>query len=351
MITALPSASAPVAPSNPSESPLASVIIGTYNRCDALEQTLLALATQDLPHDRYEVLVVDDGSTDETAQMLSRIEVPYALRAQRLPVNRGISAGRNAGLRAARGRYLILLSDDLLVGVNFISAHVRTLERFPNAWVVGGFRQLEDLTVTPFGRYLDALERGFQAARTGSPVAPGVFEMHAPTARNMSLPSSDISRVGLFDERFLVTCEDQDLAQRASEHGVRFLYDAGIHCIHNDQAADLHRYCEFQERGTTDTVRLCRKYPVLHGGASVIVVNGPIRRTDTPELIARKLLKSLLARPSALGPLQRLVAVAERVGVPDRALFVAYRAMIGLYTFRGWRRGLREPNAAGCEAA
>jgi len=173
--------------------------------------------------------------------------------------------------------------------------------------------------------------------------------MLAPTARNMSLRHSDIERVGLFDERFLVTCEDQDLAQRASKRGIRFLYNAEIHTVHNDQAADLHRYCRFQERGTTDTVRLCRKYPALHG-AAVAVVNGPVRRGDGPGLIAKKLLKVGLARPRAAAPMERLIGAAERAGVSDRILFRAYRAMIGLYTFRGWRTGLREEPLAVAES-
>ncbi len=321
---------------------LVSLIISTYNRRAALEQTLAALARQDVPADCYEVVVIDDGSTDGTSELLSRIRVPYTLRSQRLPLNRGISAGRNAGLRAARGRYVILLSDDLLVGEDFIGAHVAALQRFPGAWVVGGFSQLPSLTDEPFGRFLDGLERSFQTARTGSPVAPGVFELHAPTARNLSLLRADLDRVGLFDERFLVTCEDQDLAQRASELGIRFLYDSAIQCVHNDQAADLHRYCRFQERGTIDTVRLCRKYPALHGGAPVAVVNGPMRRSDGPGLVAKKLVKSLLARPWATTVLERLIGIAKHFRLPDRALFAAYRTLIGIYTFRGWRAGLRE---------
>jgi GT2 family glycosyltransferase len=320
---------------------LASVIIGTFNRCDALEQTLAALAQQDVPHAEYEVLVIDDGSSDGTPELLSRMRPPYALRSVRLPVNRGISAARNAGMRVAEGRYLILLSDDLLVSENFVSAHARTLERFPDTWVVGGFSQLEDLGVTPFGRYLDGLEQRFRIARTGSEIAPNLFEMHAPTARNMSLPRSDIDRVGLFDERFLVTCEDQDLALRASELGIRFLYNADIRCVHNDRAADLQGYCRFQERGAIDTVRLCRKYPAIHGGAPIAAINGPLRREDGPRLIARKVLKSLLSQRPETAALEAAIAVAERAGLDDRALFRAYRAMIGLYTFRGWRAGLR----------
>jgi hypothetical protein len=68
-----------------------------------------------------------------------------------------------------------------------------------------------------------------------------------------------------------------------------------------------------------------------------------VRSTDRPGLIAKKLLKSLLSRPWATAALETLIGVAQRTGWPDRALFPAYRAMIGIYTFRGWRTGLREP--------
>jgi GT2 family glycosyltransferase len=322
-----------------------SVVISTYNRSGALDSTLMALARQDLEPDRYEVLVIDDGSTDETPSALARIETPYELRTFRLDTNRGVSAGRNVGLRAARGRYVILLSDDLVVGSTFIATHVRTLERFADAWIVGGFAQLEDLSATPFGRYVSVLEQSFQTARIAAQLEDGVWEMTTPTARNLSLRRGDLERTGLFDEQFRTTCEDQDLAERARVLGIRFLYTSEIECIHNDHAADLHRYCRFQERGAADSVRLCRKNPELHGGAAIVIVNGRIARTDRPATIAKKLVKFALARHAPLTALERAIQIAERRGAPDQLLFRAYRAIIGLYTFRGWRTGLREAEA------
>lgn len=321
---------------------LASVVISTYNRATALEPTLSALARQNIAPERYEVIVVDDGSADDTQQVLRAIDVPYSLRTIRLETNQGVSAGRNAGMRAARGRHLILLSDDLVVSEDFIAQHAKTLERFPNAWVVGGFTQLQDLMGTPFGRYLDALERRFENARLAAPVSSHIWEMIAPTARNLSLPREDLERVGLFDERFRVTCEDQDLGQRATAAGIRFLYNDEITCIHNDHAADLRRYCRFQERGASDTVRLCHKHPEIHGEAPIVRANGPVSRSDAPRLVATKLVKAALARPRVIEVLFRVVHFAERAGLPDRVLFRAYSALIGLAMFRGWRRGLAE---------
>jgi GT2 family glycosyltransferase len=320
---------------------LASVVISTYNRCEALPATLYALGRQTVSPDHYEVLVIDDGSTDATQRILSQASLSFALHVHHFRENRGVSAARNVGIRHAQGKYVILLSDDVLVPEDFISAHVETLEQHPRTWVVGGFEQLPALTETPFGRYLDRLERSFETARRVSQLGPQLWELSAPTARNLAIPRADLERIGLFDERFRVTCEDQDLAHRASELGVRFLYNAAIRAVHNDQSAELGRYCRFQQRGARDTVRLCQKYPAVHGGAKIAGVNGYVQRGDGPRLIAKKLLKLVLARPSPIWLVERAIRVAELARLPDPILGRAYRGLIGLYTFRGWREGLR----------
>lgn len=321
---------------------LASVVISTYNRSEALPATLEALAHQSLPSDDYEVLVVDDGSTDRTPEVLERLHLMYPFRTFRRSSNSGVSAGRNVGLRAAKGRYVILLSDDLVVPVDFIRRHIETLERFPRSWVVGGFAQLESLNETPFGRFLNELELRFERGRTGPRIDDEMYEMTIPTARNLSIPRRDLEEVGLFDERFRVTCEDQDLAQRAASHGIRFIFNAGLQCVHNDQAADLLRYCRFQERGARDTASLCDKYPELHGWAQIVTVNSYIDLRDGPGLVLRKLLKQILATSAMTQLLETLIRLAEMKGMGDRPLNRLYRLLIGLYTFRGFRQGMRE---------
>ena len=322
--------------------PLASVVISTYNRAGALPATLDALGDQDLLPTDYEVLVVDDGSSDTTWQLLSATSTPYRLRTFRLPSNQGVSAGRNAGLRAAEGRYVVMISDDLIVPPEFLRTHIATLERFPDAWVVGGFRQLGSLSETPFGRFLDRLERDFEQLRLGRRLEPGLYEMTVPTARNLSLPRTDLERVGLFDERFRATCEDQDLAQRAAECGICFVFNAALECVHNDQTAELTRYVRFQQRGARDTARLCLKYPDTHGCSPIAAANGYMRRSDGRRLISRKLVKRVLATPPMTAAVEAAVRSGERVPMPDLWRARGYRAVIGLYTFRGFREGLRE---------
>ena len=320
--------------------PEVSVIVTSRERRDALLDTLRALAVQTLPGTAYEVLVVDDGSSDGTFEAASALQVPYDLRVLRHPQQRGVAAGRNTAIRDARGRVLVFLSDDLLVPEGFLAAHLATLARHPGAWVVGGFRQLPSLRGTPFGRYLDDLEESFTDARKQTPVGPDLWELHWPTARNLSLPRADFEAVGPFDERFRSTCEDQDLAERARAAGIRFLYDASIDCLHNDQAGDLLRCCRAQRRGTHDTALFCAKHPGRHGDSPFARANGPWSPRDGALLTVKKGAKWLLSRDPMLALLDRAVPWLEHVRLPEPLLRRAYRGLIGLYTFRGWREGL-----------
>lgn len=320
---------------------LASVIITTYNRREALVATLRALGHQTVAPGDYEVIVVDDGSTDGTYEAVNAMSLRCAVKCLRHPENRGISAGRNLAIRNATGRYLILVSDDLLVPEDFIASHVETLERFPGWWVVGGFKQLESLRETAFGRYLDQMEKRYESMRLSAAIGDGLWEMTWPTARNLSLPRADLDRTGLFDEQFRHSCEDQDLTHRARERGIRFLYNSSIECLHNDQVADLKRCCEQQRRFALQTVAFCDKYPSIHGDSELARVNGFISGRDSAPLAVKKLIKGLLATRIATGLVEVAIRTFEGLRLPDAALFPMYRMVIGVYIFRGWREGLR----------
>jgi glycosyltransferase involved in cell wall biosynthesis len=324
---------------------LASIIITTYDRRSALLETLAALDRQTTPPDHYEIVVVDNGSTDGTYEALQALALACPMITVRVDTNRGISGGRNVAIRLAKGEALILLSDDVVVPEDFVARHLAALQSHPGFWVVGGFRQLPSLRATPFGRYLDELETGFTELRKLSPLGDGVWELGVPTARNLSLPRVDLERIGLFDERFRSSCEDQDLAHRAREVGIRFLYDEAITCLHNDQAGDLVRCCAAQRRGTHDTVLLCRKYPDAHAGNPLERAHGPLSWRDPPSRTALKLARSVLSRDLPLGVLHALVRVAEKLGAPEGLLRRLYRILIGLNVFRGWREGLRSASS------
>jgi peptidoglycan/xylan/chitin deacetylase (PgdA/CDA1 family)/GT2 family glycosyltransferase len=99
-----------------------SVIIPTFNRRRVLQRTLPALAAQDLPPEDYEVIIVMDGSTDGTAELLRGWKPRCAFRALEAP-HRGPGAARNLGIRNAVGELVLFLDDDLIAGPDLLRRH------------------------------------------------------------------------------------------------------------------------------------------------------------------------------------------------------------------------------------
>jgi len=116
----------------------ASVIVCTRNRAGSLREMLTSLTAMGVPDDtQWEIVVVDNGSTDHTASVVCEFE-------GRLPVRRvveptpGLSNARNCGVRAARGQYLLWTDDDVSVDPNWLSAYLAAFKRWPDVAVFGG---------------------------------------------------------------------------------------------------------------------------------------------------------------------------------------------------------------------
>src|SRR3954451_11313207 len=113
-----------------------SVVIPTYNRVGPLERCLIALARQTYPDDAFEVVVVVDGSTDGTLEMLERINTPYPLHV--CPqANQGAGVARNQGIEVATGTYCLFIDDDIMTDEDLIAEHVRVQEAYGGVVGVG----------------------------------------------------------------------------------------------------------------------------------------------------------------------------------------------------------------------
>ncbi len=131
-----------------------SVIIPTYNRADLLGEALASALSQ--PYDDFEIIVVDDGSTDATPSVLARFADPR-LRVVR-QANQGISGARNAGVAEARGEYIIMLDSDDRWRPNILPRLVQTLEAHPDAVLVYGRAQAIDPQGRPMPQMKGAAE-------------------------------------------------------------------------------------------------------------------------------------------------------------------------------------------------
>src|SRR5689334_11849964 len=98
-----------------------SVVVPTHNRCHVLKQTLPALLDQDFPQDAYEVVVVVDGSTDETLSYLRGLQAPN-LRVE-VQANAGPAVARNRGIELSNGKIILMLDDDLICERDLVRVH------------------------------------------------------------------------------------------------------------------------------------------------------------------------------------------------------------------------------------
>jgi len=115
-----------------------SVIIPTFNRAEQLRLCLDSLSRQTAAPETFEVVVVDDGSTDGTEEMLRTYGAPFPLRVEQ-QANRGPGAARNRGIELAAGAFCLFMDDDILADPQFVSEHL--LAQRAGGGVVGGALQ------------------------------------------------------------------------------------------------------------------------------------------------------------------------------------------------------------------
>jgi GT2 family glycosyltransferase len=219
------------------EPPFVSIIIVNYNGRHFLDACLSAIVRQTYPRTAWEVIVVDNGSTDGSVTYV-REQYPW-VRLIDAGRNLGFAGGNNVGIRAARGQLLALLNNDTIVDSSWLQGLVEQLGDDPT---IGGVASKILLMKEP-GRinsaglvlYRDGRggDRGFRQPDDGRFDQPA--EVFGPCGASALLRRTMLDDVGLFDERFFMYYEDLDLAWRARLHGWRFVYAP--------QSTLLHVHC------------------------------------------------------------------------------------------------------------
>ena len=279
----------------------ASIVIPTHQRRASVERALKSLCRQTAPHDSYEVVVSIDGSDDGTAEMVAGFEAPYRLQAVS-HTHSGRAATCNAGIRAARGRLIVLLDDDMEASPELVAAHVDAHHARARRAVVGAAPIVVSADASPLVRYR---ARGFNGRLARFATSSRRLSFRETYTGNFSISRKVFLAAGGFDERFtLYGHEDYELALRLVKADVELVYSpAAIAWQHYEKDfAALARDCI--ERGHTAAL-FAAKHP---DAAPFLEICGYKRPSGRRRLVRAALLS--MSRMAASTP-ERVVSIVE----------------------------------------
>lgn len=203
-----------------------SIIVPTYERSPALGDCLEALCGLDYPADRFEAIVIDDGSTDSPRALVEsfapRLDVRFFSEK-----HGGPAGARNAGARAARGRLLAFTADDCRPEPGWLRALAAQFVQHESNAVAGRVINAAELSL---GAEASQVLNDYLYLRLNSPVAGKGFA----TPNNLAVPAASFRAMGGFDTSFTYAGEDRDFCARWTEggRGMAFCLEARVRHAH-----------------------------------------------------------------------------------------------------------------------
>lgn len=203
------------------------MVVPTFGRRPSLARLLDALAAQTVGPDAFEVVVVDDGSTDDTSEWLRAARTPYSLRVLE-QVNAGPAAARNRGVAGASGEVVVFFDDDVVPAPDALSVHASIHRASADCVVVGPMLPPPAWRRPSWIRWEEQkLLAQYQAMTRG---------LYSCTYRQFFTGNASVRRdsflaAGGFDPSF-DRAEDVELGYRLAKLGMRFIFEASARVWH-----------------------------------------------------------------------------------------------------------------------
>ncbi len=216
----------------------ASIVIPLYNKVEYTEQCLEALINN-TPDDLYEVILVDNASSDGTAELLASLEGD--VQVIRNSENMGFARACNQGAALARGKYIIVLNNDTLPQPGWLEALIAEADSDPNVGIVGCKLLYPDTGKVQHAGigWIDGLpDHPFRHADAQAPEVIQVRDLDMVTGACMLIRRDLFALVGGFDEGFLNGGEDIDLCLQVRRAGFRVRYTPESVLYHHEGVSE-----------------------------------------------------------------------------------------------------------------
>jgi N-acetylglucosaminyl-diphospho-decaprenol L-rhamnosyltransferase len=219
--------------------PDVSIVLVCWNNISYLESCLRSLYESNLHH-RYEVVVVDNGSTDGSQELL-RQKFPQVRLVQN-ERNVGLSRASNQGIKLTSARFALLLNNDTIVNGPSLDAMVTFLDDHPDVGAVGGELLNPDGSFQSAGTDFSSLSQEFLIASRLGPLFRPSYPSHPPAVEAIEvgwlssacllLRREALNGVGLLDEDYFIYGDEADLQFRLQKAGWKVCFQPGVTTVH-----------------------------------------------------------------------------------------------------------------------
>ena len=317
-----------------------SLVIATFNRARSIDRLLRGLPAQTLDRELWEVIVVVDGSSDDTASIL---EQHRGLRAFNLSIlvqeNSGPAGARHRGILLARGSRIVVTDDDMELSPDFLAAHRRSATTAPDPCVVlGNMRASNDW----HGKPLCDLIGEFRLARRNERFTSGAVRPQAKdmATGNVSFPAALYHSVGGFDLSLRLS-EDYELGYRFSRAGASFVYAPNAWCTNRSDIGNFRTWRSRQFRYGEGSLGLWKK----HGEAQDLHPLGYLLSGSRAKRLAVLVFcPSDLIAQIAVQALRVLGNILQQIGL-TRPAIAAYQLIESIEYHSGLKSVLKSWNA------
>lgn len=200
-----------------------SVIIPTFNRLTVLRETLRRMSEQTFPREKFEVLVIDDCSSDGTADFLASYRMPVSFRYFLNKENLGRAKSRNIGIKQSKGKLILMVDDDVWASPVLLEKHMSQHALHTNEIAaVGAILVAPEVPRSTINEFLTKHHVWCYAEmnKYGGPLPYGFCK-----TASLSVTKNLLQRIGMFNEAFtLYGGEDTELGYRLGQAGIELYF-------------------------------------------------------------------------------------------------------------------------------